>query len=90
VDWLRYDLRKLRAHALLERDGKRYAYRLTDKGVKVAMVFVLFHQRLCGPLANSLFNHRPNPNFQPDSKLEAAVHKADDSIQRVIELLGAA
>ena len=50
-------------------------------------MFVLFHQRLCGPLANSLFNHRPNPNFQPDSKLEAAVHKADDSIQRVIELL---
>ena len=51
------------------------------------MVFVLFHQRLCGPLANSLFNHRPNSNFQPDSKLEAAVHKADDSIQRVIDLL---
>lgn len=51
------------------------------------MVFVLFHQRLCGPLANSLFNHRPNPHFQPDSKLEAAAHKADDSIQKVIELL---
>ena len=29
---LRYDLRKMRAHALLERDGTRYAYRLTDKG----------------------------------------------------------
>lgn len=89
LNQLRYDLRKMRAHALLERDGKRYAYRLTDKGIKVAMVFVLFHQRLCGPLANSLFNHRPNPNFQPNSKLEAAVHKADDSIQRVIELLEA-
>ena len=87
LNQLRYDLRKLRSHGLLERDGTRYAYQLTDKGVKVAMVFVLFHQRLCGPLANSLFNHRPNPNFQPDSKLEAAVHKADDSIQRVIELL---
>jgi hypothetical protein len=90
LNQLRYDLRKLRAHALLERDGKRYAYRLTDKGVKVAMVFLLFHQRLCGPLAKSLFNHRPNPNFQPNSKLEAAVRKADDSIQRVIEILGAA
>ena len=87
LNQLRYDLRKLRAHALIERDGKRYAYRLTDKGVKVAMVFVLFHQRLCGPLANSLFSRRPNPNFQPDSKLEAAVHRAGDSIQRVIELL---
>ena len=79
LNQLRYDLRKMRAHALLERDGKRYAYRLTDKGVKIALLFVLFHQRLCGPLANSLFHHRPDANFQPDSKLEAAVHKADVS-----------
>jgi hypothetical protein len=42
---------------------------------------VLFHQRLYGPLANSLFHHRPDVNFQPDSKLEKAVHKADDSIR---------
>ena len=90
LNQLRYDLRKLRAHALLERDGTRYAYRLTDKGVKVAMVFVLFHQRLCGPLANSMFSRRPNPNFQPNSKLEAAIHKADDSLQKLIELLEAA
>ena len=55
----------------------------------VALLFVLFHQRLCGPLANSLFHHRPDPNFQPDSKLEAAVHKADDSLRRVIELIEA-
>jgi len=87
---LRYDLRKMRAHALLERDGTRYAYRLTHKGVKVALLFVLFHQRLCGPLANSLFHHRPDANFQPDSKLETAVHKADVSIRNVIQLLEAA
>jgi hypothetical protein len=87
LNQLRYDLRKLRAHALLERDGSRYAYRLTDKGVKVALLFVLFHQRLCGPLANSLFHHRPDANFQLHSKLEAAVHKADDSIRKVIQLL---
>jgi hypothetical protein len=87
LNQLRYDLRKLRAHALLERDGTRYAYRLTDKGVKVALLFVLFHQRLCGPLANSLFHHQPNPAFQPDSKLETTVHKADASIRDVIQLL---
>jgi hypothetical protein len=87
LNQLRYDLRKMRAHALLERDGTRYAYRLTDKGVKVALLFVLFHQRLCGPLANSLFHHRPEAKFQPDSKLEAAVHKADNSIRNVIQLL---
>jgi len=87
---LRYDLRKMRAHALLERDGTRYAYRLTHKGVKVALLFVLFHQRLCGPLANSLFHHRPDANFQPDGKLEAAVQKGDISIRNVIQLLEAA
>jgi hypothetical protein len=65
LNQLRYDLRKMRAHGLLERDGTRYAYRLTSKGVKVALLFVLFHQRVCGPLANSLFHHRPHPQFHP-------------------------
>src|SRR5215831_15578546 len=49
----RYDLRKLKGHGLLERDGSRYAYRLTTKGVEVALLFLFFHKRLCGPLANS-------------------------------------
>src|SRR6516164_7609053 len=31
---LRYDLRKLKAHSLLERIGWTYAYRLTDKGIR--------------------------------------------------------
>ena len=34
LNQLRYDLRKLKGHTLLERDGKRYAYRLTPKGVQ--------------------------------------------------------
>ena len=85
---LRYDLRKMKAHGLLERDGRRYAYRLTPTGVRVALLFVLFHKRVCGPLANSLFARRP-PTTQPASKIEAAYHKADQSIQRVIDLLAA-
>jgi hypothetical protein len=56
---LRYDLRKMKAHGLIQRDGKRYAYRLTDKGNKAALLFVLFHKRVCGPLAHSLFNSPP-------------------------------
>jgi hypothetical protein len=43
---LRHDLRKLRAHGLLERPGHRYAYRRTPKGVKTALLFTLFHQRI--------------------------------------------
>lgn len=39
---LRYDLRKMKAHGLLERDGRRYAYRLSEKGTGVALLFALF------------------------------------------------
>ena len=67
LNQLRYDLRKMKAHGLIERDGKRYAYRLT-----------------------SLFHHRPNSGAQPNSKLEAAYHKADASIRNVIQILEAA
>jgi hypothetical protein len=85
---LRYDLRKMKAHGLLQRDGRRYAYRLTEQGTRAALLFVLFHKRVCGPLANSLF-HRPVPTAKPLSKLEAAYHKADRSIDQVIQLLAA-
>ena len=90
LNQLRYDLRKLKGHGLLERDGRRYAYRLTTKGVDVALLFLFFHKRLCGPLANSRFHHQPNASHRPDSKLEAAYHKADKAIQQIVDLLAAA
>ena len=87
---LRYDIRKLKAHGLLERQGQGYCYRLTDKGVRVALMFVLFHKRVCGPLANSLFDRRPNQQQQPGSKIEAAYHKADAAIQHILDQLAVA
>ena len=90
LNQLRYDLRKLKGHGLLQRDGTRYAYRLTAKGVQVALLFLFFHKRLCGPLANSRFHHTPDPVHAPDSKLEAAYHKADKAIQNIVDLLAAA
>src|SRR5215813_1559434 len=89
LNQLRYDLRKLKAHGLLQRDGSRYAYRLTPKGVQVALLFLFFHKRLCGPLANSRFHHRPDTIHQPASKLEAAYHRADNAIQQIVDLLAA-
>jgi hypothetical protein len=90
LNQLRYDLRKLKGHGLLERDGRHYAYRLTAKGVHVALLFLFFHKRLCGPLANSRFHHKPDPAHQPSSKLEAAYHKADQAIEKIVDLLAAA
>jgi hypothetical protein len=90
LNQLRYDLRKLKGHGLLERDGRRYAYQLTAKGIQVALLFLFFHKRLCGPLANSRFHHRPDSAHRPDSKLEAAYHKADKAIENIVALLAAA
>jgi hypothetical protein len=90
LNQLRYDLRKLKGHGLLQRDGTRYAYRLTIKGVQVALLFLFFHKRLCGPLANSRFHHTPDPAHAPDSKLEIAYHKADKAIQNIVDLLAVA
>jgi hypothetical protein len=90
LNQLRYDLRKLKGHGLLEREGGHYAYRLSAKGVDVALLFLFFHKRLCGPLANSRFHHKPDPAHKPNSKLEAAYHKADKAIENIVNLLQAA
>jgi hypothetical protein len=86
---LRYDLRKIKAHGLLARDGRRYAYRLTDQGARTALLFVLFHRRVCGPLAHSLFARRPTQTAAAPSKIEAAYRKADHSLDQIIQLLAA-
>ena len=86
---IRYDLRKLKAHGLLERIGRSYAYRLTDKGIRTAAMFILFHKRVCGPLANSFFHHRPEDRTPPPAKIERAYHHADVAVQKLIDLLAA-
>jgi len=86
---LRYDVRKLKAHGLIQREGHRYCYQLTDKGRRVAAMFVLFHKRVCGPLANTLFHHRPIKTAAPPAKIEAAYHEADIAIQKLIDLAAA-
>ena len=78
MNQLRYHRRKMKAHGLLERD------------TKVALTFVLFHRRLCGLLANSLFHHHPDSSARPNSKLEAAYYKADACIRYVIQRIEAA
>jgi hypothetical protein len=52
-------------------------------------MFILFHKRVCGPLANSLFHHRPDEILEPGNRIEAAYHKADQAIQHVLDLLAA-
>ena len=86
---LRYNLRKMKARELITRNGCHYTYRPTDKGIKVSLMFVLFHKRVCGPLTNSLFQHKPHVATSQKDKLEKAYHKADESIQNILNLLAA-
>jgi hypothetical protein len=75
---------------LWDSQRSRYAYRLTTKGVEVALLFLFFHKRLRGPLANSRFHHQPKAQHRPNSRLETAYHHADKAIQTVVDLLVAA
>jgi hypothetical protein len=86
---LRYDLRKLKAHGLLERLGRSYAYRLTEKGIRTGALFILFHKRVCGPLADSLFQHRCDNRPPQPTPIEQAYHQADTAVQHLIDLLAA-
>jgi hypothetical protein len=44
-------------------------------------MFILFHKRVVGPLANSLFHHWHDETLKPTSKVETAHYKADQAIQ---------
>jgi hypothetical protein len=90
LNQLRYDLRKLRHHGLIERSGRAYAYALTEKGIRIALLFTLFHQRLFGPLAYSQFVKRPDSSTTSHSKLERAYRRADAAIDQIVDLLNAA
>jgi hypothetical protein len=52
LNQLRYDLRKLKGHGLLQRDGRRYAYRLTGKGVESRQGHQEHRQSAAGSLSH--------------------------------------
>jgi hypothetical protein len=89
INALRYDLRKLRAHSLIERLPHSHRYRLTSKGQKVALLMTLLRKRLYGPLAASAFIHKPASDPLPPTPIEKAYRKADLAFQEVIDLIAA-
>ena len=86
---LRYDLRKLRLHGLIERVPKSYAYHFTSKGSKLSILLVQLRKRIYGPLAFGLFRTRPNPEFIPDSRFEKAYLKVEKAMDETIALMAA-
>jgi hypothetical protein len=86
---LRYDVRKLRLHGLIERLPKSYAYRFTPKGSKLSILLVQLRKRIYGPLGFGLFRTRPNPEFIPDSRFEKAYLKVEKAMDDAIALMAA-
>jgi len=74
---LRYDLRKLRLHGLIERIPHTYRYRFHSHGLKQALLMVQLRRRIYGPLAFALLRHRPSQQHSPDSQFERAYFKID-------------
>jgi hypothetical protein len=87
---LAYDLRKLRAHGLIERPDNRYVYVLSDHGRKVAAMLVILRNRILRPIAGSIFVSSPNPSLKPRSKLQDQYRKTTKSLMDLIGLLKAA
>ena len=86
---IRYDLRKLRLHALIERIPHSHAYRFTQKGYKLALLLIQLRKRIYGPVAFGILRHRPVPQHQPDSAFERVYQKIDDDFDEALSLLAA-
>jgi hypothetical protein len=45
---------------------------------------------IAAPLLNCRFHHQPDLKHRPNSQLEAAYHRADKAIQKIVDVLAAA
>jgi len=89
LNQIRYDLRKLRLHGLIERLSHSHAYRFTQRGQKLALPLIQLRKRIYGPIAFGTLRHRPNKDQMPNSTFERAYHKIDQAFDEAIELLAA-
>jgi len=89
LNQIRYDLRKLRLHGLIERIPHRQAYRFTQKGYKLGLLLIQLRKRIYGPVAFGILHHRPAPQHRPDSAFERVYHKIDAAFDEAIGLLAA-
>jgi hypothetical protein len=82
-----YDIRKLRAHGLVEKIGRSNRYRLTAYGIKVALAFTLMRKKIYGPLHYSLFHDQPDHDLATASQLERMYRHLDNELNKIQEYL---
>jgi len=86
---LAYDLRKLKAHGLIQRINNRYLYTLSDYGRKAAAILVILRNRILRPIAGSIFNRPPKISLKTNSKIQAQYRRTTKSFNDLIALLKA-
>jgi hypothetical protein len=87
---LQYDIRKLKAHGIIERIGKTYNYKLSDFGKKVCMLFTVFRKAIYGPLQNQQFVFKQDNNiFRYESKFDNLYRKIEKNIYELCKMLAA-
>ena len=89
LNQIRYDLRKIRLHGLIERIPHTHAYRFTQRGQKLTLLLIQLRKRIYGPIAFGTLRHRPNKDHMPNSAFERAYHKIDQAFDEAIDLLAA-
>ena len=72
-----YDLRRLRLHRLIERIPHTHRYRVTDFGIRVALLFTKVHSRILRPGLSQLFNGCPKA---PNRPIATAMAKLDQAL----------
>ena len=82
-----YDIRKLRAHGIVEKLNRANRYRLTSYGVKVALAFTLMRKRIYGPLHYSLFENQVDQSVANGSKLERLYRRLDSDLNDIQDYL---
>jgi len=82
-----YDIRKLRAHGLMEELKRTNRYRLTSYGVKMAFAFTLMRKRIYGPLHCSLFEQQPDAAITSGSNLKRMYRRLDNDINEIQKYL---
>lgn len=89
LNQLRYDLRKLRGHGLVERVAHSYCYQVSVAGCKQAILMLQLRRRIYGPIASGVLQHRPAPEHTPNVPIERAYHRVDQAIDELVDLLAA-
>jgi hypothetical protein len=86
---LRYDMRKLRAHGIVERIGKTYTYRLTEAGVKISASMVILYEKIFVPALSGHFMKTAEAS-QIETPLLKTYKRLDNDLDKLFNLFNRA